>query len=159
MLQTQVGGVLALYVPADAIRCLPLSYRRAEVRQRWRWLLSNIASMGYRRLQSTCTQRLSVLAPDPSYRLAPTGRALTPAACAQAPAVMMARALSTRLDGDPLGIITIEDVLEEILQQEIVDETDRFVDNDQRHKVRRLTHQSLSIRCLLERLRPPMLPS
>ena len=31
--------------------------------------------------------------------------------------------------GAPLGILTIEDVIEELIQGEIVDETDRYVDN------------------------------
>jgi CBS domain containing-hemolysin-like protein len=35
--------------------------------------------------------------------------------------------------GEPIGIITIEDVLEELMGQEILDETDQFVDNERRY--------------------------
>lgn len=36
---------------------------------------------------------------------------------------------------EPVGIITIEDVLEELIGQEILDETDQFVDNEMMHAV------------------------
>ncbi|DBA74258.1 hypothetical protein WJX77_000848 [Trebouxia sp. C0004] len=36
---------------------------------------------------------------------------------------------------EPVGIITIEDVLEELIGQEILDETDQFVDNEKMHAV------------------------
>lgn len=38
-------------------------------------------------------------------------------------------------EAEPVGIITIEDVIEELIGGEIVDETDRFVDNLKRERV------------------------
>ena len=39
--------------------------------------------------------------------------------------------------GEMMGIITIEDVIEELLGQEIVDETDTWIDNLRTQKARR----------------------
>ena len=43
---------------------------------------------------------------------------------------------------EPLGIVTMEDVIEELIQAEILDETDRYMDNMRSQRVN--THYLLS---------------
>ncbi|KAI6137132.1 hypothetical protein F5141DRAFT_1060026 [Pisolithus sp. B1] len=42
--------------------------------------------------------------------------------------------------GGAIGVITLEDVIEEIISEEIVDETDRYEDNQSKKQARRLTN-------------------
>ncbi|KAJ9505557.1 hypothetical protein QJQ45_028037 [Haematococcus lacustris] len=51
--------------------------------------------------------------------------------------------------GQAIGIITIEDVIEELIRTEIIDETDRFIDNERRVAV----EQAVLVASLPERLR------
>ncbi|KIY73056.1 DUF21-domain-containing protein [Cylindrobasidium torrendii FP15055 ss-10] len=54
--------------------------------------------------------------------------------------------------GGALGVITLEDVIEEIISEEIVDETDRYEDNTSKRKVKRMTTSAV-MKGIVERKR------
>lgn len=52
--------------------------------------------------------------------------------------------------GGAMGVITLEDIIEEIISEEIIDETDRYEDNHSKRRARRMTTSAI-MRGIVER--------